>query len=72
MARINELQKAALDEAIKQGAVLTFDHSAKHIVGILIFNNKQRKMFIKQNETNMHLRYIVRNDVRRLIREMSS
>lgn len=68
----NELQEAAIEEAIRLGAEIRYEGMTrdKHIVGVIVYNNQARKIFIGTNKSNPWLRNIIKSDVRKRIEEM--
>lgn len=62
----------AISEAERLGASMTIEHRAKHMVGIISFNGKQRKIFFSCSPRDNKVFMVVREDVKRKIREMQT
>lgn len=61
---------AAEAEAIKLGASIEFNYCSKHIVGVIAINNKFRKIFLSKTTNSGSVCHVVREDVRKKVREM--
>lgn len=62
--------EAAKDEATRLGATIYMECCSKHIVGIIAINGKQRKLFLAKTPRDNKVCYVVREDVRKKVREM--
>lgn len=61
---------AAKDEAQRLGATITFEQGKKHLIGVIALNGKQRKISVSRCDKVAGICNIVREDVRRKVREM--
>jgi hypothetical protein len=68
--RLEHLEAARL-EAEKLGASIDFVHRTRHICGVIYYNNKTRKIFLSTSTKSGNVCEVVREDVRKKIREMS-
>ncbi len=62
--------EAAKDEATRLGAAFIFERRSKHACYLLKINGKQRKMFLSISPGDKKLDCVVREEVRRKIKEM--
>jgi hypothetical protein len=62
--------EAAKSEALKLGATIELEHRSKHICGIIKINGKERKIFLSLTPRDNKVCYVVREDVRRKVKEM--
>lgn len=69
MRRIAHIE-AAKDEAAKLGALIELEQRSKHICGILKINGQQRKIFLSITPRDNKICYVVREDVRKKVKEM--
>lgn len=67
--KLEHLEAARL-EAEKNGASIDFVYRSKHICGIIFYNNKTRKVFLSTSNKSSSVCQVVREDVRKKIREM--
>jgi len=70
MARYREHVEAARSEAIRLGATIELEQRSKHICGTISINGKQRKIFLSISPRDNKVIMVVREDVRKKIREM--
>lgn len=57
-------------EAIRLGASIEIERRSKHIVGIIRLNGQQRKIFLSCSPRDNKIAHVVREDVRRKVKEM--
>lgn len=57
-------------EAIRLGATMEIEHRSKHFVGIIKINGQQRKIFFSVTPRDKKVCYVVREDVRKKVKEM--
>lgn len=70
MRRLEHVE-AAKAEAIRLGASIQFEQGKKHMIGVIAFNGQQRKIFVaRSKKTGCGIVNIVREDVRRKVKEM--
>lgn len=69
MRRLEHIE-AAKDEAMRLGATINFEQGKKHLVGVIAVNGKQRKIFVSRCCKIAGICNIVREDVRRKVKEM--
>lgn len=62
--------EAAKDEAIRLGATISVTPCSKHIVGIIAINGQYRKIFLAKTPRDNKICHVVREDVRKKVREM--
>lgn len=70
MSRRLEHVEAAKEEAQRLGATIEFNKCSKHMCGIIAINGKQRKIFLSLTTAHGSVCHIVKEDVRKKIREM--
>ena len=64
--------EATKDEAVKLGAEIELKRRTKHICGIIKLNGKQRKIFLSISTKSGSVCNVVREDVRKKVREMQN
>lgn len=70
MSKRLEHIEAAKAEAIRLGASIELERCKRHIVGLLKFNGKQRKVFISATPSCYRANYNIKEDIRKKVREM--
>lgn len=70
MSRRLEHVEAAKEEAIRLGASFELGDCSRHICGIIAINGKQRKIFLSKTTNSGSVCHVVREDVRRKVKEM--
>lgn len=70
MSRRLEHIEAAKVEAIRLGATIEFIYGGKHIHGIIAIDGRQRKIFLSKTTNSGSVCHVVREDVRRKVKEM--
>ena len=71
MRRLDHIE-AAKCEAKKLGATIELEHRSKHICGTIKINGKERKLFFSLTPRDNKLCFVVREDVRKKVREMTN
>ncbi len=64
--------EAAKEEAARLGATIELTRASRHIKGVLAINGKQRKIFLSTSTVSGSVCHVVREDVRRKVREMTA
>lgn len=70
MSKRLEHVEAAKAEAIRLGASIELERCKRHIVGLLKLNGKQRKVFISLTPSCYRVKYNIKEDVRKKVKEM--
>lgn len=70
MRRLEHVE-AAKSEAVRLGAIIKFNYGSKHIVGVIAINGKYRKLFLSKSTKSGSVCHVVREDVRRKVKEMT-
>lgn len=68
--RGSEHLEAAKDECARLGATITFERRSKHICGIIHINEKYRKIFLSISPRDNKVCMVVREDIRKRVKEM--
>ena len=71
MRRLDHIE-AAKCECAKLGAEIETEQRSKHVCGIIKINGKERKIFFSLTPRDNKVCYVVREEVRRIVREMSN
>lgn len=71
MAKRLEHVEAAKEECRRLGASLEIIQGGRHLIGKICINNQCRKIFLSLTPRDNKVCYVIREDVRRKVREMT-